>query len=192
MLENQHRLALLLLLSSACALHRPAAYRLSAAGQDAVLLPPGVTSANLVRRTIPVDVVPGLGACAQPSPPIALQTTKTRMRVTVWREALLHQPAGWLRDWAAAVESQGCVAPGDGLKLAVAAAESVPLDAAAEFRLLNRVTLRGEIGSHTRIQVVTPVLNPGASAELAGYQTRWYAVEPRAGRLGFTIVPLSA
>ena len=216
MLENQHRVALLLLLSSACALHGPAAYRLSGVGRGAVLVPPGVTSANLVRRTTAVDVTPGPGACPPPAPPVALHKIKSRMRVTVWREALLHQAAGWLRDWAVALEAQGCVAPGDGLKLAVAAAESVPVDAGAEFRLLNRVTLRGEIGSHTRIQVVTPILSPGASADagipnptqitgngshlnvavrspstLTGYETGWYAVEVRAGGLGFTIVPLS-
>ena len=217
MLENQHRVALLLVLSSACALHEPSAYRLSGTGLSAVLLPPGVASASLARRTTPVDVAPGPGPCSQPASPIALQKTKTRMRVTVWRDALLHQPAGWLRDWAVAVESQGCVAPGDGLKLAVAAAESVPLDAGAEFRLLNRVTLRGEIAGHTRIQVVTPIPSRDASDDssspnptqitgngshleitakspstLTGYETAWYAVEARAGGIGFTLVPISS
>ncbi len=122
---------------------------------------------------------------------------------------LLRQPPGWLTAWAAGLEEQGCVAPGEGPALATRVAQSLPLDPAAAFHLLyssDRQTGQVDLAPPMRLQVVSPILNGAAAPEepaeiagsgnsltvtakappnLIGYETAWYSV-------GHDIAPLYA
>src|ERR1700682_2854756 len=105
----------LLILGAGCAVHKPGlrTYRLS----GRVLIPPGVASPDLPRSSFTANIA-GRGPCAPAADAIAIHARKTRIRITVTREALLKQPRGWLSAWTALAESQGCIAPGMGLPLA--------------------------------------------------------------------------
>ncbi len=133
-----------------------------------------------------------------------------RIRVTVRRGTLVRQPPGWLGDWTAELESQGCLAAGEGLKLADRIAESLPLEPNTAFHLLHSSVL--DLDPRVRLQVVSPILREGAAAgaptvgpvELSGNgasltvtakstaEKSWYAVQPKANESGFTIAPLYA
>ena len=135
--------------------------------------------------------------------------------MTVRREALLQQPPGWLSNWTAEFESEGCLAPGSGPDLATRIAESLPLDPGAAFRLLYSSPLN--VSPQIRLQVISPILREGAApctptfqpaetagggksltvvvkptADLIGYETAWYAVHPKAHGVGSAITPLYA
>ena len=112
-------------------------------------------------------------------------------------------------------ETQGCLAPGDGIHLAERVAQSLPLELNATFRLLHGSQV--DIGPRTRLEVVSPVFREGtpstvsasepvettgngsgltvtvrASANLIGFETAWYGVQRHAGHAGLAIVPLRA
>ncbi len=135
--------------------------------------------------------------------------------MTVTRDGLVQQPAGWLGEWTADLESQGCIAPGAGPKFAEQIAEAVPLDINRSFNLLYSNQL--EIRPGMRIQVLSPILREQAaadrsipeseetvgngnritvtmksSANLLGYETASYAVQAKAHENGLSIVPLYA
>ena len=128
---------------------------------------------------------------------------------------LLQQPPGWLSNWTAEFESEGCLAPGSGPDLATRIAESLPLDPGAAFRLLYSSPLN--VSPQIRLQVISPILREGAApytptfqpaetagggksftvavkptADLIGYETAWYAVHPKANGVGSAITPLYA
>ena len=140
-----------------------------------------------------------------------------RVFVTVTRDMLLQQPQGWLTTWAAGIESQGCIAPGEGSILAARIAESLPLDPALAFHLLypnDRQSGQVDIAPPVRLQVVSPILRDDAAPDapiidtsgsgnsitvslksadnLIGYETAWYAAQSRTTGAGFTIAPLYA
>jgi hypothetical protein len=132
--------------------------------------------------------------------------------------ALVQQPAGWLSRWSAELESQGCVAPGDGAKLAQAIVESLPLELNTAFRLLypnDRVTGEVDVLPRSRLHVLSPIVHdPGApilagppttsgddrrltlafksTDNLLGYEIAWYEVQARPGAEGSIIAPVSA
>lgn len=195
------------ILCSACAVHQPVLpnWRLVRNGTGQVLIPPGIASPDLARRTFVADVAPGHGVC-----PPNIRRKKKRVLVTVNRDGLLKSPPGWLTTWAAGLESQGCIAEGEGPKLAARIAESLPLDPDVAFHLL----YPNDIVPPVRLQVVSPVLRDGealdarlidtsgngnslnitlkSSDNLIGYETALYAVRPKASGIGFNIVPLYA
>jgi hypothetical protein len=197
-----------------CAMHRPvtANWRLTNQGTGDLLIPPGVAKPDLASRTIAVDRAAGCGPC-----PPTIRVKGKRAFITVTRDMLLQQPQGWLTAWASGIESQGCIAPDEASALAARIAESLPLDPALAFHLLNRddrLTGQVDLGPHTRLQVVSPAEsvaadapivditgNPNSmnlnvtvksSASLKGYETAWYAIQPKAQGAGFTIVPIGA
>jgi hypothetical protein len=208
------QLILAVLLCTGCAVHRPvtANWRLIQQQSGDVLIPPGVTKPDLASRTFAVDLAAGHGPC-----PPSIRAKGKRVFVTVTRETLLQQPQGWLTTWAAGIESQGCIAPGEGAALAARVAESLPLDPTLAFRLLNRDDRQSgqvDIAPPVRLQVVSPILRDGAAPDapiidtsgngnsitvtlkasdnLIGYETAWYAALPRTNGIGFTIAPLYA
>jgi len=209
---------LLSIVTTGCAVRRT--YRLVKQDTGRVLIPPGVSRPDLAQRTFTADIAAGGGSCAPAESAIAIQSRKGRVRVTVTRDPLLKQPPGWLSAWTAQAESQGCIAPGEGLKLAARIVESLPLDPRAAWRLLHaddRQTGYVDLGPETRLQIVSPILRKGtapdapildasnltgegnrltltlkSTPDLVGYETAWYAVQPKAGQIGFTITPLSA
>jgi hypothetical protein len=209
---------LLSMVTSGCGVRRT--YRLVTQDAGRVLIPPGVSNPNVGQRTFSPDIAAGRGPCAPAEGAIAIQSRHGRVRVTVTREPLLKQPPGWLSTWTAQAESQGCITAGEGLKLAARIVESLPLDPRAAWRLLHaddRQTGYVDLGPETRLQVVSPILREGAPPDapivdvssltgegnsltltlkstpnLVGYETAWYALQPKAGQIGFAITPLSA
>jgi hypothetical protein len=212
MLRIQHVLPFLLLAGCAVRQPFPATWRL--AGHT--LMPPGV-AADLAQRTFTAPI-PGKSPCAE-NGAITIQPRRSRLRVTVRRDALIAQPRGWLTTWTDQAESEGCVAPGQGAALAKRIVESVALPSGADLRLLR---LDGtpnyvEIGAGNRLQVISPVLREGAdpnaplfdagnvsadgggltvelksSPNLIGVETAWYDLRPKTGGSGFAIVASSA
>jgi hypothetical protein len=209
---------LLSIVTSGCAVRQR--YRLVKQNTGSVLIPPGVSKPDVAQRKFTADIGAGRGSCAPAEGAVAIHARHGRVRVTVTRDPLLKQPAGWLSAWTAQAESQGCIAAGDGLKLAERIVESLPLDPRAARRLLHADDLQTgyvDLGPETRLQVVSPILREGSTPDapildasnltgegnrltltlkstpnLVGYETAWYAVQPKAGQIGFAIAPLSA
>jgi len=199
----------LALFSFACA-HKPVfdTYRL----RGPVLVPPGVAAPETGQRTLVSEIARGTGSCTQEAP--MLQLRKKRLIVTVDREALLQQKQpGWLSNWTMQAEADGCIAQGQGLRLAHLIAESVPLDSQTVYRLLHPNDVQSgyvELGAENRLEVRSPVgtapletsavtgsggqltvdLKP--SGALAGFDIAWYALRPNPGRMGFHFEALSA
>lgn len=210
MRKIQHVLPFLLL--TGCAVRQPATWRLS----GRTLTPPGV-AADVSQRifTAPIKAKSPCPA----SDALALQPRRSRLRVTVHRDALLKQPRGWLTTWTEQAETQGCIAPGQGAILAARIVESIALPSGADLRLLR---LDGppnfvEIGAGIRLQAVSPILRTGVSSDvpqfdidkisgggntltvdlksspdLIGFETAWYDLHPKTAGAGFTIVASSA
>jgi hypothetical protein len=203
-------------ITTGCAIHKPSihSYRLVPGHVTPVLVPPGVAQPDVTQRTFNANVAAGKGKCPS-SCPITLRTNGRRIHVTVTRELLLAQPIGWLNEWTADLESQGCIAPGSSPKFAEQIAEALPLNIDQAFHLLYSNQL--DITSQMRIQVLSPIVREGAapdspalepaqttgkgnsltvniksSADLLGYETASYAVQTKAGGIGLSIVPLYA
>ena len=209
---------LLSMVTTGCAVRQT--YRLVNQGTGRVLIPPGISRPDVGQRTFTADIAAGRGSCPPAEGAIAIQSRKGRVRVTVTRDPLLRQPPGWLSAFAAQAESQGCIAAGEGLKLAARIVESLPFDPRAAWRLLHaddRQTGYVDLGPETRLQVVSPILREGAPPDapildasnltgegnrltltlkstpnLVGYETAWYALQPKTGQIGCAIAPLSA
>jgi hypothetical protein len=204
-------------IATGCAIHKSPiqTYRLVASGGNPVLVPPGAATPNLAQRILKANVAPGQHKCSPSTEPIAFKTSGRRIRITVTRETLLQQPAGWLTEWTADLESQGCLAPGTGPKLAEQIAEALPLDLNRSFQLLHSNQL--DITPQMTIQVVSPILREGvgtdtplaepvetsgqgnsltvrlrSTANLLGYETASYAVRQKPDGIGLSIVPLYA
>jgi hypothetical protein len=204
--------AFAVLACTGCAVHKPAypTYRLAGSGAGLVLIPPGVATAGATQKILTTASGPGRGAC----PPGVIKRRGKHTRVTVTREMLAAKPSGWLSEWAAGLEADGCIAPGTGQALAHRVAEALPLDPALPFRLLYSNQL--DIIPNMRIQVDSPILRDPAkgwmvdassaaqaegngltlavksSDNLLGYETAWYVVRPKNGGAGVTIAPLYA
>jgi len=200
-----------ILLCAGCAVRQPAAenWRL----QANLLIPPGVSNPGLPKRTLMMNLSPGHGVC-----PPEIRVKANRVFVTVTRDMLDHQPAGWLTNWAAGVEAQGCIAPGEGGRLAAQIVESLPVDPAVAFHLLypnNRQTGEIDLTPPVRLQIVSPILKDKAapileeapetsgnangltlavkaSDNLIGYETAWYSIQPKIAGPGYSITPLYA
>jgi hypothetical protein len=208
-------LAGLLLLSSGCALHQSGSWRLTRAGAGEVLVPPDVRKARLDRRTftLPIEILRGCPSEVG----IEIHGSKKRPRITVTRDELAHEPAGSLAAMGWRWESEGCVAPGNGMRMATAIAEALPLDPHTQFRLLfndPRQSSAIDLDSRIRLRVVSPLLRdpkkgileaPGltgsdtsltltakASDNLLGYETSVYVLRPKTGQPGNDIVPVSS
>jgi hypothetical protein len=202
--------------SGACA-HRPVpkSYRLV----TQLLIPPGVDSPYLSRRTFLAEIPPGKGHCP-PEGGIELQPAHKKLRVTVDRNTLLAQgEAGWLAAWSIRAEARGCIALGRGDDLAELILESVPMESTAAWRLMNASFLSGyvDLGPWSRLEVHSPLfmegMRPTAFAQgeqkitgqsyrlnvdtslvpsVIGFETAWYGVERNSGRPGCHFTPLSA
>jgi hypothetical protein len=201
--------------TTGCVHRQPMTYRLVKADAGQVLVPPRVSKPDLAQRTFRADVLAGSGKCQTLQGSPGIQMHRHRIQVTVSRELLVRQPTGWLSGWAAGLESQGCIAPGEGPKLAEQIAAALPLDMNQAIRLLYSDQL--DITPQMKIQVVSPILKEGArlndpiletektsgngnsigvviksAANLLGYETAMYTVQPKAGGMGASIVPLYA
>jgi hypothetical protein len=179
-------------------------------------VPPAV-AASLSQRTFTTPIK-GTSHCPE-TDALTLEPHRSRLRVTVHRDALVKQPRGWLTTWTGQAEAQGCIAPGQGALLAARIVESLPLPTGADLRLLR---VDGppdfvEIGAGIRLQAISPILRPEVSSDpsqldidkvsgggntvtvdlksspdLIGFETAWYDLRPKTAGDGFTIVPSSA
>ena len=201
--------AALLLLLAACA-HKPVfdTYRL----RGPLLVPPGVAGPEVASRTIPAGIIPGKGSCAKQGP--MLQLRRKRLFLTVDRDALLNQKQpGWLTKWTMQAEADGCIAQGEGVRLANLIAASVPLESPAVYRLLHVNDVQAgyvELGPENRLEVRSPVtqgeiatagvtgsggqltVDVRSNAALAGFEIGWFAIRSNTGRPGVHFEPLSA
>jgi hypothetical protein len=207
------------LLSWGCAARRPVIQNWRLVKQDVGprLIPPDVLKPGTAYRTVNTGIKRGKGPCPPADSALALQPRGKHLHVQVAGDALAKQPTGWLGQWAAQLEEHDCVAPGQGMKLAVHIAESIPLDPQDAFRLLysdDKETGEVDVNPLIRLQVVGPLWRmegvglmaegpysvkgsgyslqvTGKSTEnLMGYETVYYAVQASAGAIGSTIVPL--
>src|SRR5258708_38794742 len=99
-----------LLASTGCAVHKPAfrTYRLVKRDVVQILIPPGVASPNVSLRKFKAGVATGGKPCPT-TEAVAIQARKQRAAVTVRRDTLVKQPAGWLSAWTAEIEAEGCL-----------------------------------------------------------------------------------
>jgi hypothetical protein len=173
------------------------------------VIPPGVATAQVTRRTVRVQVSRGLGTCPPEAEVIGIHPNKTRLKLSITRDLLTGRPSGWLTHWTAELEETGCVGRGSGELLAGQIAEALPIDYALAFHLLYSDQL--DITPDTRIQVVSPLAPdathmPASSAEarndmagevsgpdhLVGYEVAWYRARRKAVGTGVAISPFSA
>ena len=200
------RLALMVaILGAGCAVRQPAplTYRVT----SGLLVPPGVPNADVQQSSFVAAVL--VRACdTSVDGPVTLQIKGKHSRVTVRRDSLIAKPGDWLSEWGASLETRGCVAKGDGWKLSMQVAESVPMDSRVVFRLLYGDAI--DIGPQVRIQVDSPILaNEGGlileattfdgvsvtakgSSNLLGYERAWYAVKAKTAGDGSRIVAVWA
>jgi len=209
-----------LLLSAGCAARGPQTWRLVPQDRGQVLVPPGIRAPAVTQATFGAAAPSWRIPCAPAGNAVTVQKRGKRIRVTVARDALLKQPAGWLAEWTASAEAQGCLAPGAGLEFAMRILDSVPLDPSAAYRLLHGGSVaKGyiDLGPESRLQVVSPIMKQGAdpnapvietvttsgegnqlavairtSDALLGIETAWYTFQPQADHNGARIVALSA
>jgi hypothetical protein len=149
-----------------------------------------------------------------------MQKRGKRVRVTVTREDLLKEPPGWLSEWTAFAEEQGCLQQGKGLEFATRILDAVPLDPSTAYRLMHSDNvIKGyiDLGTENRLQVVSPVMRQGADSNapvistaitaggpnqlnvdiqtsnaLLGVETAWYSFQERPDHNGSRIVAVSA
>lgn len=218
-----HRLSLLVvplmaIVGAGCAVKR-ASYVLVKGNAGGVLVPPGVANADLSHRSFSTDIAAGRNPCPPGGDALRATTRGKRLRITVSRNALAAQPQGWLWNWTADAESQGCIKAGEGLRLVSRIVESLPLDTDVAYRLLRPQSRLSsvEIGPESQLQVVTPIMRNSDSSNgpvvettgisgsdaainvevkgtpnLLGYETAWYRVVSKTDDTGFTFLPLSA
>src|SRR5580698_8139525 len=121
---------------SGCAGRKPHTYRLAPAVSAHILVPPGVATPEVTLGGFTVPMAKG-SPCTSSGDIVALRKRGGKVRVSVTRDSLLKQPAGWLRTWAAQMEDQKCIPQGTGLEFAERILESVPFDPSAAYRLLH-------------------------------------------------------
>jgi hypothetical protein len=201
-----------LLLSAGCAARGPQTWRLVPQDRGQVLVPPRIAAPAVSEATFAARVPSWRDPRAPAGNALVFQKRGKRIRVTVAREALLQQPAGWLAEWTASAEAQGCLPQGTGLEFAMRILDSVPLDPSAAYRLLHAANIaKGyeDLGLETRLQVVSPIVKEGADPDAPivqigpttgddnhlnvtveapgakyGTETAWYTFQPRADRNG--------
>jgi len=217
---REYLLATAIAAGSACAPHLPQTYRLAPDGNAHILVPPGVATAEVKQGVFTVTLAKGKPPCTPTADAIHAQQRSGKLRVEVAHDALLQQPAGWLRQWVAEAEARGCIPPGAGMEFATRILESVPLDPSAGYRLLHADNIREgfvELGPENRLQATAPIMKSGASVDtplveiasvsgsgnnvnvdlktsssLIGVETSWYALQPKTDGPGAKFVALSA
>ena len=202
------------LLLAGCAVRQPGprAWRFT----DRTLIPPGVASAEQPEGTftVPIAARPN---CLE-SDALTIRRRRSAITVTVHRDALLRQPAGWLAEWTDRAESQGCIPSGQGALLAARILEALPLPAGATRKLLsgNGTHDYVDLIAGNRLQVVSPLMRAGAardasplapsqvsgqgnsltveiktSDDLIGVETAEYDIQAKTAGRGCMIVPAS-
>ena len=207
-------LAIPFLCLTACAVRQPAPRNWRLAGRT--LVPPEVASPDLAEARFTARL--SLRRNCLESDAVTVARHRSRITVTVHREALLRQPRGWLAAWIDRAETEGCLPAGQGMSFAARILESLPLPAGAAHGLMRADgrTNYVDLIAGNRLQVVTPILRPGspvdtadrpmkvsgtdkslvvemeAPPDLIGFETALYDLQPKPAGRGSTIVPVSA
>lgn len=213
-------LLIALLPSGGCAARGPQTWRLVTQDRGHLLVPPGIATASVPKATFSAAVPSWRVPCSPSGNAVLMQKRGKHVRVTVTREDLLKEPPGWLAEWTAFAEAQGCLQQGTGLEFARRILDSLPLDPPTAYRLLHSDSVaKGyiDLGMENRLQVVSPVIRLGAdsgapviatattagdpnqlivdihdSDALLGVETSWYAFQVRPDHNGSRIVAASA
>ena len=164
MKKLKHALPFLLLAGCAVRQPGPRAWRYT----DRTLIPPGVTSPDQPARTFTAPIA--MRANCLESEALTIQRRRSKITVTVHRDALLRQPAGWLAEWVDRAESQGCIPAGQGALLAARILEALPLPAGTTRKLLSANGRHNYIDliAGNRLQVISPLVRPAAAPSAAG------------------------
>jgi len=185
----------------------PRAYRYA----DRVLIPPGVRKAEISERSVTFSLTV---KCHAESDAVLLRPVGRHVRVTVKPVMLRVEPAGWLENWALALEKRGCIPVGDSAVLAAQVAEIVPLEPRAALTLLHLPERDYvDLNAGSRLKAIGPLFREGAkrdtrtiesalladgtltvngSPDLVGVETAWYSIEAYKNRPGAQILFLSA
>src|ERR1035441_1839123 len=208
-----------LLVASGCAVHKPQTYRLAPAASTHILVPPGIATADVARGSLSIEPPKGR-SCTPAGDAVAVQRRGGKLRLSVGRDCLGKQPPGWLRQWAAEFEAQGCIAAGTGLDFAARILETLPFDPSAAYRLLHADSVQQgyvELGPENRLQTQAPILKSGkpadanvidivsvtghgtsldvdvrSSDDVVGVETSWYTLQSKTDGPGTRIVALSS
>lgn len=208
-------LVLLALAGNTGCVHQPGAFRLTAQGNAATLIPPGVKDPGVARAAIRIGPIPRKTICS-PSPHGLLIERKGLggPRVVVSREAMNATTAAELFSWTVALEKEGCIRVNGALRLGEAVIDAVPLDLAKRGQLIQ---WRGDLTSVHALRVVAPIYKAGASTDAGeiaavrqsegsfnlsvnvidshsatGYEIDWYDLAAQGNGPGYRIVPRSA
>jgi len=178
-----------------------------------VLTPPGISRPTVTQRTVRAD------AGEHPACPPGVRARRKQVLVSVSHDSLNKQLPGWLTAWTEDLEAQGCIAPGEAVRLADGIAQSLPLEINAAFRLLYPDSLPTgmvELLPRVRLQVMMPIMAEGAAPDapiieaatatvsgntvniearftgnLLGYETALYSVRAKNHSAGVSIAPIS-
>ena len=157
----------LLLLAASCTGNRFYSYRLTPSRSGLALQPPQVKDPNLVRRMVSSRVPRADGQCIS-DPDGAVQFLKRggkALSFTVARDRLLEHPAGWLSEWAAQMEIDGCVPPGRAHDFAESITNAIALPPAAAARLTNEKIHNGytELTPGSGLEIRSPIFRDAKS-----------------------------
>ena len=193
----------------------PSTYRLVQSDGGLAMVPPRVKRADVSQRTVKLKANP----CTPPDLTPPAESRGGKLRVPVDRSLLAEAPAGALVRWGVALESAGCLEPGQGYAAADRIARSTPLSPRQPRTLLNASERNDgyiDLRAGHRIRVAGPVFRDGAppgaevyreaepprvegggitltlkkSPDVLGFEVDWYGVEAAAP--GVRIAPLSA
>lgn len=206
-----------LLLLSACRSAATRTYRL-VPGDTPILIPPGVPAVDSKPRTVRFQSSVASSACSTTDDIVQLRRRGRTLQASPQRERLEKAEAGALIEFAKRLELDRCLAPGEALPFSESIVRSLPLSLPRSHDLLHAPLANlgyMDLRPGYRLRIVSPVFRDGApadaqaiegptavkeekgalvieakaSADLIGYETAWYSVEPRPNHPGVSIRP---
>jgi len=194
--------------------HQPGAFRLTAPGNAATLIPPDAKDVTVARAAVRVGPIPRKTVCGASPHGLAIQRKwLAGPQVIVTREAMASTNPAELFAWTLGLEKQGCIPPNEAFRLAEEIIDALPLGVAKRLQLVQG---RSDLKPGNSLRVVSPVLKPGTSGSLAeitsvgagstpgsldvevkanpgviGDEIDWYDLAAQAAGQGYRIVPRS-
>ena len=153
-------LAIVAAILTACA-HPPGSFRLVTGTPGALLIPPRVKDASVDITSIRLRHGGSKAACGASASGLRIAGRS----LVVNRDLLAASAPGELDEWAAALESSGCIRPGETFALKTAVIDSLPLAPSERMRLRGYALATAgsmDLTSVNSLRVVSPVFRPGA------------------------------
>jgi hypothetical protein len=193
--------------------HQPGAFRLTAPGNVATLVPPDAKDVTVQQALVRTPPVVRKVLC--PASPHGL--TINKKGITVTRAAIEATAPAELFAWTIELEKQGCLPPNQAFQAAGKIIDALPLPLTKRFQLTQG---RTDLTPGNSLRVVAPVLTPGAAANtpvidpggesvapgangsidvtlktnpaVIGYEIDWYDFTPQEGGPGYRLTPRTA